>query len=65
MPYHLRERIRERTVNYYEEKISGDYKYKRGPYKHSASWISKADLRAKLERAETKNRELLAKLNKR
>ena len=45
MSYHLRERIRERTVNYYEEKITGDYKYKRGPYKHSANWISKADLR--------------------
>ena len=59
MKYQLRER---KAVDYKKEKISGDYSYKRGPYNHSDSWISKADLRAKLERAETKIGELLANL---
>ena len=57
-PYHLRERVREGKVNYYQEKVTGHIKYKRGPYKHTSNWISKGDLREQLQRAERKNGEL-------
>ena len=57
-PYHLRERVREGKVNYYQEKVTGHIKYKRGPYKHTSNWISKGDLREQLQRADRKNGEL-------